>query len=97
MGTPRLSGVEEGLSIEGRRHRVGLGLLDERGGIRSQGCPHWPQKLRARRGASEGAAAVLTGGIVGAATAGGIPAGGGTGATALQAPAGAGTAPNIEP
>ena len=41
MGTPRLSGVEEGLSIEGRRHRVGLGLLDERGGIRSQRFPRF--------------------------------------------------------
>jgi len=61
------------------------------------GCPHWPQKLRPARGASEGAAAVLTGAIVGAVTAGGMAAGGGTGATALQAPAGAGTAPNIEP
>src|SRR5437762_11714653 len=39
MGATGLSGVQEGLSLEGRRHRVGLGLLDERGGIRSQRFP----------------------------------------------------------
>src|SRR5207248_11129816 len=38
-GRPPIKRCAEGLALEGRRHRVSLGLLDERGGIRSQRFP----------------------------------------------------------